>query len=79
MFAEREVVGCWAQFSPSAGGSEPSTDKTESTNHCVVSFVMPGDLSNTASKQKMATFMSVSLQQWTSLNFNLRIAVKTDI
>ena len=52
----REVVGCWARFSPSAGGSEPATDKTESKHLCVVSFVMLGNLSNTASKQKTPTF-----------------------
>lgn len=32
------------------GGSELYTDKTGSTYHCVVSFVMPGNLSNIASK-----------------------------
>lgn len=57
MVPGREAVSCWAGFRPSAGGSEPYTDKTGSTYHCVVSFVVLGNLSNMASKQKTATFV----------------------
>lgn len=52
MLPGRVVVSCRAGFRPSAGGSEPSTDKTGSTCHCVVSFVMLGNLLNMATKQK---------------------------
>lgn len=75
MFAGGEVAGCWARFRPSAGGS----DKSGSTYHCAVSFVMLGNLSNTASIQKMATFKHVLLQQWTALNPNVRMPLKADI
>lgn len=57
----RVVVSCWAGFRPSAGGSEPSTDKTGSTCHCVVSFVMLGNLLNTATKQKTCRCVSLCL------------------
>ena len=52
MLPGRVVVSCRAGFRPSAGGSEPSTDKTGSTCHCVVSFVMLGNLLNMAAKNK---------------------------
>lgn len=52
-------------------GGGPSTDEAESTYRRVGSFVIPADLSNAASKQKMATFRSRFIsKRRAALNFN---------
>lgn len=62
MLPGRDVVSCWAGFRPSAGSFKLYTDKTGSTFHCVVSFVMPGNLSNMVLKQKTADCLEFQFQ-----------------
>lgn len=53
-------------------GGEPSTDGAESTYLCVVSFEILADLSNAASKQKMATFCSCFTSTTDGAKFQLQ-------
>lgn len=68
----REVEGCWARFRLPAEEGEPSTDGAESTHRCVVSFEILADLSNAASKQKMATFCSRFISTIDGAEFQLQ-------